>query len=51
MVDVNVEEVFKEAVLQWIKRENALDAEMKAKENIFQVEDQQQGKNRHRSCC
>jgi len=49
--DINVEQVFKEAVQQWVKRENDLDAEMKAKENIFQVEDKKQGRNRHRSCC
>ena len=48
--DTNIEEVFREALLQWIKRETLLDAEMRVKENSFYVMEQQQKKNQN-PCC
>lgn len=49
--DINIGEVFKEAVQQWIKRENELDAELDAAGNTLYLTDRQGSSKNHRTCC
>ena len=48
--DVNIGQVFEESVQQWIKRESALDAQMKAT-NTLNLERQRSLDTDRRSCC
>lgn len=49
--DINIGEVFKEAVQQWIKRESDLDAKLRAAGNTLYLTDPQSSLKSRRSCC
>lgn len=49
--DINISEVFKEAVQQWLKRENALDADLSANSNGLYLSDRQTNTKNRRPCC
>lgn len=48
--DINISQVFEESVQQWIKRENVLDAQMKATTNTLLLTDRNSETDRS-SCC
>lgn len=49
--DINITEVFREAVQLWIKREAALDAAMRSTGQTFNLNEHQENKRTRRSCC
>lgn len=51
--DINIGQVFEESVQQWIKRESALDAQMRATNTLYLTDAGQKGADgsSRRSCC